>query len=215
MIQILAKAKYTIFVDAHLLVNKINLRSTDMNVSCKVLALGALMAIAGIITALMSFDPSQLLQYIFMGVSVTMGVLAVSISRQAKDNLVRSKYYLWIGFALFALAISLGIWATTLVGFIMVLGFFLLVLGIIEFDFAQQIFNYEPVSWSLLGVKLAIAIVTATGAAWILTMVSIDANISLLSLGVLFFVVGLAFIQLSRLTKTFEQSVGTPMNNYS
>ena len=117
-----------------------------MNVSWKVLALGALMAIAGIITALISFDPSQLLQYIFMGVSVTMGVLAASISRQAKDNFLRSKYYLWIGFVLFALAISLGIWATSLVAFIIVLGFFLLVLGIIEFDFAQQIFRSFPMT---------------------------------------------------------------------
>ena len=170
------------------------------------------MLIVGITTAVMSFDPSQVLQYIFIGLSVTIGVIAVSIGLEAKNNFVRSRYYLWLGFILFALAISLSIWATTLVAFVIVLGFFLLVLGIVEFDFAQQIFNYQPVSWSLLGVKLVIATVTATGAAWILTMVRIDANISLLFLGILFFVVGLAFIQLSRITKTFEQRVGT-MNN--
>src|SRR5688572_30769368 len=124
-----------------------------MNVNRKILAIGALLLIAGITTAVMSFDPSQVLQYIFIGISVTIGVIAVAFGRQTKNNFVRSKYYLWIGFLLFALAISLSIWATTLVSFIMVLGFFLLVLGIIDFVFAQQIFNYQtPVPWSLLGI---------------------------------------------------------------
>ena len=127
-----------------------------MNINRKILAIGALLLITGIITAVMSFDPSQILQYIFIGISVTIGVTAFTIGRQAKYNFVRSKYYLWIGFILFVLAISLSIWATTLVTFIIVLGFFLLVLGIIEFVFAQQILTYEePVPWALLGVKLA------------------------------------------------------------
>ena len=174
-----------------------------MNINRKILAIGALLLITGIITAVMSFDPSHVLQYIFIGISVAIGVTAFTIGRQAKYNFVRSKYYLWIGFILFVLAISLSIWATTLVTFIIVLGFFLLVLGIIEFVFAQQILTYEePVPWALLGVKLAMGAVTATGAAWILTMAEINANAALLFSGVLLVVVGLGFIQVSRLAKT-------------
>ena len=185
-----------------------------MDIKKKILANGVLLLIAGIIAVVMSFDPSPALQYIFIGVSMTMGVIAFSIGRQAKNNFVRSTYYRWIGFILFGLAISLSVWATTLAALIIVVGFFLLVLGIVEFVFADQIFHYlTPVSWSLLGVKLVIATVTTTGAAWILAMARIDPNISLLCLGVLFFVVGLSFIQLGRITQTFGPGVGITMNN--
>lgn len=117
---------------------KLNEGAEEFIIENALASIGALLLIVGITAAVMSFDPSQVLRYIFIGMSVTIGLIAVSIGLQARNNFVRSKYYLWIGFILFALAISLSIWATTLVAFIIVLGFFLLALGIIEFDFAQQ-----------------------------------------------------------------------------
>lgn len=106
---------------------------------------------------------------------------------------------------LFGLAISLGVWATTLSGFINVLGFFLILIGIVEFIFAQQILVSEiPTPWGLIGLKLVISTITATGAAWILTMAGANANIALLFMGVLFALVGLAFVQVGRIAKQVE-----------
>ncbi|HEX6223276.1 MAG TPA: hypothetical protein VFZ52_02635 [Chryseolinea sp.] len=179
-----------------------------MKIDKKLLAIGMLLLIAGVIAAAMSFDPLQILQYIFIGTYAIISVVAFAIREQAKSNFVRSKYYQWIGSIVFLLAVSLSIWGTTLVAFITVMGFFLLVLGIIEFVFAQQIFNYyTPEPWSLLGVKLLIATVTATGAAWILTMVRIDPHLSLLFLGVLVVVVGIAFMRLGVVTKHISKQL--------
>ena len=50
-----------------------------MDIKKKILANGVLLLIVGIIAVVMSFDPSPALQYIFIGVSMTMGVIAFSI----------------------------------------------------------------------------------------------------------------------------------------
>ena len=184
-----------------------------MNINRKILSIGALLLIVGIMTAVMGYNPSQILQYIFIAILLSIGVLGFVIGQQAKNNFLRSKYYTGIGFILFALAISLGIWAATLGAFINVLGFFLLVLGIVEFVFALQILTTaSPVPWGLLGVKLVISAVTATGAAWILTMAEENTNVALLFSAGLIVVIGLAFILLSRITKTFEQAIDAANN---
>ena len=176
-----------------------------MKTNRKILAIGLMLLIAGITTTIISFDPSQILKYIFIGVSLAVGVLGIAVGRQSKKNFLRSKYYWWVGLILFGVAISLGIWATTLSGFINVLGFFLILLGIIEFVFAQQILVYAtPTPWRLVGLKLVISAITATGAAWILTMAGISANIALLFMGVLFVLIGLAFVQVSRIARQLE-----------
>src|SRR5690606_8479636 len=109
----------------------------------------------------------------------------------------------WIGFTSIAMAISVGIWATTLGAFIDVIGFFLLVLGIIEFVFVLQILSDEtPTRWKVLALKLGIAGIAAIGATWILTMAEINVNPALLFSGALLVLVGLGFIQLSRMRKT-------------
>jgi hypothetical protein len=92
-----------------------------------------------------------------------------------------------------------------LTAFINIVGFFLLLAGIIEFVFVQQLFNSEsPLPWSLLGLKLIISTVAATGAAWILTMSRINVHIALLFLGVLFAIIGLIFVQIYRITRHVE-----------
>jgi hypothetical protein len=176
-----------------------------MKTNKKILAIGTLLLITGIFTAILSFEPSRLLQYIFIGVSLVIGGLAITVGRQSRNNFARSKYYSWVGFILFGLAISLGVWATTLSGLISVLGFFLILLGIIEFVFAQQILVIEtPTPWGLVGLKLVISTITAIGATWILTMAGVSANVALLFMGVLFALLGLAFVKLSRIAKQVE-----------
>lgn len=130
------------------------------------------------------------------------------IGQQAKQNFVRSKYYIWVGFALFALAISLTIWGATLTAFISVVGFFLLTSGIIEFVFAQQILSYEePIPWKLVGLKLVISTISATGSVWIMTMADVNANVALLFLGVFFILIGLGFFLIYRITLRSQQLI--------
>ena len=181
-----------------------------MKTNMKILAIGALLLIAGLITTTMSYEPSQALQYVFIVMAGAVGVLGVAIGRQVKENFVRSKYYTFMGMILVAFAVSLGIWATTVTAFISVVGFFLILLGIVEFVFAQQIFVYqEPIPWAIAGVKLLISVVSATGGAWILTMADKNMNVALLFLGVLFVIIGFAFTQLSRMTKGNELAIET------
>jgi hypothetical protein len=130
---------------------------------------------------------------------VIISALGFRVWQQSKNRYPRSHYYLWIGFIVLALAISLGFWATTLTGFINVLGFYLILLGIIEFVFAQQILVYQkPIPWGLVGLKLVISTISATGATWILTMAGVSANVALLFMGVLFALLGLAFMKVSQ-----------------
>lgn len=173
-----------------------------MNIGKKSLAIGALIVTTGIITAGMAYAPSKTLQYIFIVSSSTVGVIALLIGRQTKKSFVRSKYFTWIGFTSVVMAISVGIWATTLGEFINVVGFFLLALGIIEFVFVMQIISFEtPLPWKRLALKLVITIVTTVGAAWTLTMAGIDVNVALFFSGGFLVLVGLSFIQLSRMKR--------------
>ena len=176
-----------------------------MNTRKTILSMGIILLIAGIAAALISFWPSAVLQYIFVIASLAVGALGILIGRNNKKEFLRSTYYTWTGSVLIALAISLLIWATSLVALINVVGFFLLLLGFIEFVFALQILNYEtPIPWKIVGLKLALSAITATGAAWILTMAGLDGYMALLFLGLLFVIVGLSFIQISRLTRNSD-----------
>ena len=178
-----------------------------MNKNKKLLTLGILLLISGIIAALISSEPSGILQYTFAGTTFTAGVLGVLIGREKKGGFVRSAYYSWIGFIMIGLSISLGIWATSVIAFINVLGFFLLILGIVEFVFVLQILSYETIiPWKILGLKLSLAALTATGATWIMTTAGYNVYSALLFLGVLFILAGSSFIKVGRLSKDAELS---------
>jgi len=178
-----------------------------MNNNRKILALGAIFLLSGIITAWLSYDPSRILQYLFIAASLGGGALAFRIGWKKKESFVQSRYYTWIGTILILGAISLGIWATTLLAFVNVVGLFLLVLGIGEFVFVQQIFSKEsPFPWKILALKITLSAITATGAAWILTMSRIDVNVALFFVGVLTSLVGLNFMHVGRLTKLMDPS---------
>jgi hypothetical protein len=174
----------------------------NMNTNNKILSIGILLLVSGIIAAFTSAEPSRILQYLFILTSLAVGMLAIATSRNTKGNFVQSTYYSWIGFASISLSVSLGVWAINSVAFINVLGLFLLILGIIEFVFALQILNYEtPIPWKIFGLKISISALTAIGAGWILTMAGMSLYTALLFLGVLLALAGLNFIQISRLTK--------------
>lgn len=152
--------------------------------------------VSGVLAALISFEPSRILQYIFMSTAFAVGILGILIGRDPKEKFVRSLYYSWIGFILVGLSVVVVIWGTTLIALVNVLGFFLLLLGMVEFVFALQILNYQsPVPWKIVGLKLTLSATTAIGAASILTIAGFNMYTALLFIGVLFITVGLTFIR--------------------
>jgi hypothetical protein len=172
-----------------------------MNTNNKILLMGIILLIAGIAAASISFFPSIILQYIFVASSLAVGILGILIGRDTKGTFIRSHYYSWIGFVLVGMSLALVIWGTTLIALINVIGLFLLILGMIEFVFALQILIYEArIPWKVVGLKLTISATAAIGAASILTVAGFNGYMALLFLGLLFVTVGLALIQIARLT---------------
>ena len=169
---------------------------TDKNT----LSIGILLIISGIIAALTSHEPSRGLQYVFGLSTLAVGFLALRTGRSRTNTFVRSTYYSWVGYVSLALSIALAIWGTTLFAFINVLGFFLLILGVIEFVFALQILSYEtPMPWKLFGIRITVSALTSTGAGWILTTAGFNVYRAVLFLGLLLVLAGISFIFTSRL----------------
>lgn len=77
-----------------------------------------------------------------------------------------------------------------------------------EFVFAQQILTTEKIKpWKFVGIKLVISTIAATGSVWVMTMVNFRAGVALLFLGLLFILVGLGFVSLSRISLPSAQIV--------
>lgn len=158
--------------------------------------MGIGLLISGVLAALISFEPSRILQYIFVTTALAIGILGILIRSDSKEKFARSTYYSWIGVILVGLSVAAVIWGTTLIALVNVLGFFLLLLGMVEFVFALQILNYQsPVPWKIVGLKLTLSATTAIGAASILTIGGFNMYTALLFIGVLFVTVGLTFIR--------------------
>jgi len=170
--------------------------------------MGVILLIAGIAAASMSFTPSLVLQYIFVASSLAVGIIGLLLGKNKDGSLMRSTYYSWIGLILIGLSIALMIWGTSAIALINVLGFFLLILGMVEFVFVLQILNYESnIPWKIVGLKLTLSATTSIGAASILTIAGFDGYMALLFMGLLFVTVGLTLIQVSRLTIDTDTSV--------
>ena len=169
--------------------------------------MGVTLLVAGIAATSLSFSPSSIIQYVFMVSSLTVGILGLLIGKNTKGEFMRSTYYSWIGFVLIGSSIAVVIWGAGASALVNVLGFFLLLLGMIEFVFALQILNYQsPIPWKVVGLKLILSAITAIGAASILTIAGFDGYMALLVLGLLFVTIGLTIIQISRLTRNIDVS---------
>jgi hypothetical protein len=171
-----------------------------MKIQKKVFVIGLLFVTAGIFMALVSGNPSRALQYIMTAVSFLAGVCGLLIVRNRSENVMRSTYYLLVGVSLIGFSIVLALLGAQLMMFINLVGFFLLLMGIVEFVYILQILNYEKtVPWKVLLHKSLLSGASSIGSVWILTMAGIDVSVALLFLGVLLAFVGLNFLQLSRI----------------
>jgi hypothetical protein len=179
-----------------------------MNIDKKVMSMGIVLLIAGMIAAAISFEPSGILLYAFMLTSLTVGVIGVLIGKDTKEIFSRSKFYAWSGFTVIGLSIALATWASGLMGFITATGLFLVLSGFIAAAFTLQILNYEsPIPWKLVGLKLTLSAMAAIAGIWILMIAGFSVHVALLAFGVLFVLIGISFIQISRITRNVSASV--------
>jgi hypothetical protein len=173
-----------------------------METNKKILSMGIMVLITGIFAGLINFDPSRILQYIFVIASLAVGVVGILIGNSSKALPVRSAYYLWIGLPFIGLALALFIWATSVATLVNVLGFYLLFLALVAFVSALRILNHEiSIPWKIVGLKLTLSATTAIVAASILRLAGFEVYLGLLFFGILFSIVGLTIIQVSRLAK--------------
>ena len=165
--------------------------------------MGIILLISGVIGALINFDGSTVLQYIFVAASLAIAGLGIMIGRKSRDSSIPATYFWWIGFAVAGLSIALVAGAASMMMVVTTFGFFLFVLAFIEFGFALQILNHRTnIPWKIVGLKLALSASAAIGAASILKIAGLNVYFGLLFLGVLFSLVGLTFIQLGRSVKS-------------
>ena len=161
--------------------------------------MGILLLISGVTAALINFDVSVIFQYVFVTASLAIVSLGIMIGKTVKAPPVPSKYFWWIGFAVIGLSLTLlSVGASTLT-VVTIFGFFLLILGFIEFGVALQILNNQRlIPWKIVGLKLALSATASIGGASVLKTAGLNVFFGLLFLGVLFIIVGLAFIKMAR-----------------
>ena len=178
-----------------------------MKMNKKILLMGILLLISGVTAALINFDVSVILPYIFVAASLGIISLGILIGKTVKAPPVASKYFWWIGFAVTGLSLALVAGGVDTLTVVTTLGFFLLILGFIEFGVALQILNNQRlIPWKVVGLKLALSATAAIGGASVLKTAGLDVFFGLFFLGVLFIIVGLAFIQMARSVKSTDQS---------
>lgn len=170
-----------------------------MDTRKKILLMGILLLISGVTAALINFEVSAKLQYVFVAASLAIVGLGIMIGKTAKTPPVPSKYFWWIGFAVTGLSLLVLATAASALTAITILGFFLFILAFVEFGVALQILNNQrQIPWKVVGLKLTLTATAAIGGASLLKTAGLNVFFGLLFLGVLFILVGLAFIQMAR-----------------
>ena len=170
-----------------------------MDTRKKILLMGILLLISGVTAALINFELSAKLQYVFVAASLAIVGLGIMIGKTAKTPPVPSKYFWWIGFAVTGLSLLVLATAASALTAITILGFFLFILAFVEFGVALQILNNQrQIPWKVVGLKLTLSATAAIGGASLLKTAGLNVFFGLLFLGVLFILVGLAFIQMAR-----------------
>ena len=172
-----------------------------MNTNKKILVMGILLLISGVTAALINFEVSTKLQYVFVAASLAIVSLGIMIGKTVKAPPVPSKYFWWIGFAVTGLSLAAVATAASTVTAITIFGFFLFILAFVEFGVALQILiNQRQIPWKVVGLKLTLSSTAAIGGASLLKTAGLNVFFGLLFLGLLFIFVGLAIIQMARST---------------
>jgi hypothetical protein len=174
------------------------------NINGNIVVTGILLLLSGIITATMAVEPAAVLRYMNAGILVSAGVFGLITGQESIAMNGQSKYYTGLGLIVISLAMSLGIFGTTAIAFISILGFFLLLLGTVSFAFAQQLLVDRIASRTIAGVKFLVGTLMAIGGTWIITIPDTHTNIAFLVSGGLFALNGMALIHLGRMSRIEE-----------
>ena len=162
---------------------------------------GLFILIAGIFIALVSYNPSSVIQYVVVICSFLGGIFALLTASKSKDSEIPLKYHWLVGIGLIVYAIAIAFFAGELSSFLQVTSFFLLLFGLIEIIFTFQILsnsNRNRPEWKVMLYKVITGLIMGSGAMWVLTASQVDANIALLFSGLILSLTGLSFMLVSK-----------------
>ena len=174
------------------------------------MAYGLLIAITGIIIAILSSNPSRTLQYTVAAGMLLSAVFAFATTAKAKHAVIPMKYNRMQGVGILIYGFAILIYASNFERFILTTMAFTLYFGITEILFGFKLLAYkEHLALQVIVARMVIGFIMAVGAVLILTIAMLDKNASLLFAGILMTISGLTFIWFAGLTKKLGmQSLG-------
>lgn len=171
-----------------------------MNTKINITLTGSLLTVSGIITLLMHSESPLVLRYVQAVVLISAGVFSLITGQEYRALNGRSKYFTGFGLIIITLTISLGIFGTTAATFTSILGFFLVLTGIVGFAFAQQLLIDREGGNSVAGIKFLIGLLLTMGGGWILTIADTYTLIAFRVSGGLLVLTGLILVYLGKMT---------------
>jgi hypothetical protein len=160
---------------------------------------GVLISVTGIFLLLLSYNPSRIIQY---GVATGMflsAICAFVTANNSKGLEIPLKYNWLLGLGMFAYALAILIYGSTLDRFITISILFLLYFGVTEIIFGFGLMAYKKrISLQVIVFRMIIGFLMTIGAVLMIGLAYFDKNTSLLVAGTLIFFSGINFILLAK-----------------
>lgn len=126
---------------------------------------GSLLATTAIIMAVLSFSPSQIMQYVTAAGLMTASAFALITAYKSKNREIQQKHNLLQSFGMFGHGFTIFLMGSSLSQFIMINLAFLVYFGITEILFAFELSSYKrKMNRSVVGFKMGNGLLVAIGA---------------------------------------------------
>ena len=126
---------------------------------------GSLLATTAIIMAVLSFDPSQVIQYATATGLLTASAFALVAAYKSKNGEIQRKHNLLQSFGMFGHGFTIFLIGSSFSQFIMINLAFLVYFGITEILFAFEVSSYKTrMNRSVVGFKMGNGLLVAIGA---------------------------------------------------
>jgi hypothetical protein len=170
-----------------------------MNIKKGVLLIGLLMLVSGLLVVVVSNNPPELIRYVIAASALVSGVFAIRISQRVETYKLSMKYIWLEGGAMILYAIAVAFFAGNVTYFINATGLFLLVFAVVEFAIVLQVLgNVAKPQFKRVLDKLAMMVIAAVGAVFILTAAEMSNSVALLIVGLITAAIGVGYIKTGR-----------------
>lgn len=163
---------------------------------------GILIAVTGILLAVLSFDPSRTIQYVVAAGMLLSSIFAFLSAQKSRNAEVGLKYHVLQAVGTLAYAVAILVYATTPERFITISFAFFLYFGITEIIFGFELLGFkQKLSLHIIVIRMLIGFILTIGAVLIYITASLNESTSLLIAGILIACSGVHFILFAKATK--------------